>query len=629
MPNSSKSTKLTKSARAVSASAVRPRTKCRIVHSAAAALIWGAWACSSPTESEGLGGTGGSATSTGGVAPATGGVKATASGASGPLSTGGVAAVSGGSTSTGGAVAPNGGSGPSQGGNATLSGGANGAPAGGTPSATGGSSNVGGHAGGGPASTGGKASGEPTAPGTFGKPKGTIPNAPQTADKVNLPKTDWKNGIISPSMQKGAALAQPSVVNGYLLIAGNEEFWFYDVSDPTAPKQVSSFKAANRTGGEAESHTVSFARYGDKFYMVSLGGRGIDTWDITDPTAPKAVGYLKIDGTSYGDYTNAIWGVFWEGQYIYVGATNNGIKVVDANNPADLKLIASVPTSAYGNVSAGPLDAIGNVLVVTTPKESGGVATLDISDPAKPTRLASLSASTSYIGQFYRRWVFLIGPIRAWDVLTNPKSIGSGTSPVGTLNTPGSEYLSFSDDYLFLGHVRAEIGGTPGASKITVADPTSMKITSTIYGRLDQNNKNDDQFNIAIGNLLVLVDDQAPYAGWFIAVHQTEPDTKAPVIDTVIPKDATTAVSTKSRIGVTFSDNIELATVNNASFVVRPVGGEPLSGKFGLRMGVVTFDPDEDLKPATTYEVVLPKGGVADLVGNALATEWKSTFTTN
>jgi hypothetical protein len=87
-------------------------------------------------------------------------------------------------------------------------------------------------------------------------------------------------------------------------------------------------------------------------------------------------------------------------------------------------------------------------------------------------------------------------------------------------------------------------------------------------------------------------------------------------------------VSVKSRIGISFTDNIELATVNGASFIVRPVGGQPLSGRYGLRMGVVNFDPDQDLQPGTTYEVVLPEGGVADLVGNGIAAEFKTTFTT-
>jgi hypothetical protein len=45
-------------------------------------------------------------------------------------------------------------------------------------------------------------------------------------------------------------------------------------------------------------------------------------------------------------------------------------------------------------------------------------------------------------------------------------------------------------------------------------------------------------------------------------------------------------------------------------------------------MGVLNFDPDVDLQPKTTYEVVLPKGGLTDLVGNALLQDFKSTFTT-
>jgi hypothetical protein len=467
-------------------------------------------------------------------------------------------------------------------------------------------------------------------PVTFQTADGTIPNSPQPESLVGIPESQWRDGLVSPTLLEGHQINQPVVINGYLVVTGNEDFWIYDVSDPTSPQELSSFSTPNRrAGGEAEGHTVSFARYGDTFYMVTIGGTGIDTWDVTDPTSPQHVGNVGIPGTNYGDYTEAVWGVSWQGQYIYVGATNNGVKVVDAADPADLNVVAEVPTSAYGGVSAGPVDAIGNVLVVMTPKESGGVATLDISDPTNPTRLASLSTSISYIGQFYRRWVFLIGSIRAWDVLSDPRNIGVGSSPVGQLPNDGAEYLSFSDNYLYLGHVRAEIGGKPGASKINVTDPSNMRVESRVWGRMDRNGLNDDQFNIPLGNLLVLGDDQAPYAGWVIAVHASEPDSIAPVVDTVIPKDATSDNSTTSRIGLSMTDNIDLATVNAASFIVRPVGGEPLPGRYGVRMSVVNFDPDEDLEPGTTYEVVIPAGGMADLVGNTIEAEFVSTFTTN
>jgi hypothetical protein len=553
----------------------------------------------------GKGGNGGSTTGSGGSSGSTG---------------------SGGSTGAGGAT---GGSGEAGTGGSTTGTGARGGTTGAAgTSGRGGSTGAAGTGarGGSTGSAGNGAGGTPA----FQKAAGTIQNTTQPASTTNLQKSQWQQGLISPSLLGGTHLNQPAVFNGYLMVAGNEDFFFYDVSNATSPKQLSKLSTPNRrVGGEAESHTISFARSGDTFYMVTTGGTGIDTWDVTSVTAPKHLAQLKIANINYGDYTEAVWGVSWQGQYIYVGATNNGLKVVDATDPANLKIVAEVPTSSFGGVSAGPVDAVGNVLVVMTPKESAGIATLDISDPTKPTRLASLTSTTkSYITQLHRHYAVMLGPIRVWDVLTNPKNIGTGTSPIASFNNEYAEYSAFSDDYLFIGHARQEISNVPGCSKITFSDPRSMKVVNRIYGRLDTT-YNDDQFVLPFANLVALTDDQTPYRGWVIGVHQSAPDTSAPVVDTVIPNNASTGNSTKSRVGVTFSDNIELATVNAASFIVRPVGGQALPGRYGVRMSVVSFDPDADLEPGTTYEVVLPKGGIADYVGNTLATEWKSTFTTN
>jgi hypothetical protein len=222
----------------------------------------------------------------------------------------------------------------------------------------------------------------------------------------------------------------------------------------------------------------------------------------------------------------------------------------------------------------------------------------------------------------------LLSPLRVWDVLTDPTNIGTATTPISSLNTEPSEYMSFSDGYMFLGHLRPH----PGASKIDVTDPHKMVIKSRIWGRhvaVDGGTViYDDQFTIAIGSLLVMADDEKPYLGAIIAAQSTDRDTTPPVVDTIIPRDKSTGQSVKSRVGISFTDNIELATVNPASVIVRPVGGQPIAGKWGLYMGVLNFDPDADLSPRTTYEVILPQGGLTDLVGNALAQEFKSTFTT-
>jgi hypothetical protein len=498
--------------------------------------------------------------------------------------------------------------------------------------ATGGSAVAGGSGGGGGSSSGG------SGPVGFTRPEGQLPNTASDPSTVNVSREDYAKDLISPTFLAKHHLGQFMALNGYLAVMGNEEFWFYDIKDPKKPAQLSEFLTPNRepTGGpklegEAESHTASFAKYGDKYYLVTTGGHGVDIWDVTNQKAVKHVKQLKLDGIAYGDFTAAVWGLSWQGNYIYVGGTDQGLFILDAHDPLNVTVTKRIPTSAFGTVSAGPLDAIGNILVITTPKESGGIATMDISDPVNPVYLHSIKPSKSYIGMFYRHFVFLQTPLRAWDVLTDPTNIGTANAPIGSLNTDDSEYMSFSDNYMFLGFLRPN----SGAAKIDVTDPSKMSVKGRVWGRLDlngdnnlTNGTNDDQFTLAIGSLVVLGDDEAPYAGAVIGAHSVDPDSKPPVVDTVIPKDKETGRSVKSRIGVTFTDNIELATVNDASFIVRPMGGDPIKGVWGLRMGVLNFSPAEDLKPATTYEVILPKGGVTDLVRNALAEDFKSTFTT-
>ncbi|WP_236644591.1 Ig-like domain-containing protein [Sorangium cellulosum] len=470
-------------------------------------------------------------------------------------------------------------------------------------------------------------------------PEGTIPNTPMPANKVNLPRDKWRDGLVSPTLEAGHHQNQPIVVNGYVQGAGNAEIVFYDIADPANPKMLSRKQSPGfdpRGGpkgvGEAESHQTSLGRYGDKFYQVTTSGTGVDIWDVTDARAPRHVRLVKLDGINYGDFTDSVWGMYWQGSVIYVGGTNTGLHILDAADPEDVKFVKKIPISQFGGVSAGPLWAVGNTLVITTPKDNGGIATMDISDPMNPVALDFITPSKSYICGLYGKHIYVQSPLRVWDVLTDPTDIGSANSPIATLPDSafrakgypaGSEYMSFSDGTMFLGHLRPDAG----VSKIDVRDIHKMSIQSRVWGRLEFTN-GDDQFSIPVGSLLVLADDELPYRGMVIAAHSTEPDTTPPAVDTVLPKNGATGLSRKSRIGLSLTDNVEIATVHHGSFIVRPVGGQQVKGKFGLYMGIVNFDPDEDLMPNTTYEIVLPKDGMKDLVGNGIAAEFKSTFTT-
>lgn len=527
-----------------------------------------------------------------------------------------------------------------------MAGSASGGSSGATSAGGGAGPSNGGSGGAGAAGTAGGAVGGGSSGGSAGAgselitaPEGKIPNAGMPTSKLDLPRDEWRDGLVSPTLEKDHHQNQPIVVHGYVQGAGNAEIVFYDVSDPAKPSLVSRIVSPNfdpqagpKGVGEAESHQTSLARYGNKFYQVTTAGKGVDIWDISNARQPRHVKSVDLEGINYGDFTDAVWGMYWQGSTIYVGGTNTGLHILDATDPEKVKFLKKLPTSAFGGVSAGPLWAIGNVLVITTPKESGGIATLDISDPHNPVALDFIKPSASYIGGMYGRYAYLLSPLRVWDVLTDPTDIGGATTPYATLPDSAftakgysakAEYLSFADGNLFLGHLRPDAG----ISKIDVRNVKEMKITRRVWGRLEFTN-GDDQFSIQLGSLLVLADDELPYRGMVIAAHSSEPDTTAPSVDTVIPKSGATGQSKKSRIGLSFTDNLELATVHSQSVILRPEGGEPVAGTFGLYMGYLSFDPAEDLKPSTKYEVVLPEGGVKDLVGNGLAAEYKSTFTT-
>lgn len=507
------------------------------------------------------------------------------------------------------------------------SGGAVGSTGGEANAATGGVGSGGAPAtsGGAPASGGDVGSGGTPDDGPPAAPEGVIPNEAYPESVASPSKSNWQDGLISPTLESEHH-NQPAVINGYLQITGNSMFSLYDISDPTAPALLSTNESPDYCTpcGEAEGHQVSFAKYGDRLLTVTIQGKGVDFWDITDARNPELLKTVYIQGINYGDFTEAVWGVAWQGRHVFVGGTNTGVHVIDATEPENAALVGKLTNLA--GVSAGPLFPVGNVLVVTTPKDNAGVATLDISDPTKPVLLKSLLPNeNSYIGAFYRHHAYLLNPLRVYDVLSNPTEITlvSGSRPGGYF-----EYLSFQDDFAFAGRIRPE----PGATKINVSNISNFTFVKDIYGRRNLQ-ENDDQFTVGIGNLLVLSDDQLSpatnkYAGTVIAVHDSQPDTKPPVVDTIIPKNGATGQPTTSRIGISFTDNIELATVDHRSFIVREQGGANVPGKWGVNMTLLHFEPDDGFKPGTTYEVVLPAGGVKDLVGNGIAEEFTSTFTT-
>jgi DNA-binding beta-propeller fold protein YncE len=416
-------------------------------------------------------------------------------------------------------------------------------------------------------------------------------------------------------------LNQPSVINGYAIFAGNAEHEVWDISNPYRPVHLADM-ISNHRAGEAESHQVSYARYGNTLYMVTISGRGIDIWNVSDTRKPMKVSELLLPGINYGDVSGAIWGLSWQGRHIYVGATTDGLHVVNVTDPARPSRVATLSQAALGGVQAGPLFALGNLLVVTTPKGSAGIATVDISHPAEPRLLDAVRASgSSYIGGFYGKNAHLLTPFRTYDVTTDPANIRVKAQTA----IPTSEYMSFADNHLFLGGLR---GGSEGVWKYDITNPGSLVLAGRFVGR---DTRWDDQFSCPVGNLLLIADDQrvdGHYVGGLIVPHSAAPDTTAPRVLYANPSDGASNQPLTTRIGLSLSEWPELASASPTTFFVRPVGGAPLAGTWSCTYTTLTFSPDEPLLPGVTYEVVLPAGGIKDFVGNGIAHTYTSTFTT-
>jgi hypothetical protein len=129
-----------------------------------------------------------------------------------------------------------------------------------------------------------------------------------------------------------------------------------------------------------------------------------------------------------------------------------------------------------------------------------------------------------------------------------------------------------------------------------------------------------------MGNLIFIGNDHGTGSAFFC--HQRGRDTIPPTVGATYPKDGSTHVNTEARVNVVISDHVNIDTIDAASVIVRAVGGEALEGIYTYSFNTISFGPNQPLQTDTTYELVLPAGGLADVMGNQLTDEVLVRFST-
>ncbi len=439
-----------------------------------------------------------------------------------------------------------------------------------------------------------------------------LPNLTYSSSEVFKPISTIHSAVGTAKRGEGNV----QMVEGYLFVpfgvdsgAPGGGVSFYDISNPRSPQKVSQVNVNSLR----EPHGIGFSTsYGGHFATMQAVD-GIQFWDFSNPLSPVMMKSLTLPGIVSSDYALGAWWTFWQAPYVYVGGSGNGLIIVDAADPRNPKYVKTIPTSVWGGFRVGPTFAVGNLLVMTSMDQSG-IVTMDISDPLNPKLLG---ATTSLAGQYSS----MVNGDRVITAGTdNRVHVHNISDPAKITQLVQSNDIGDKGGYLTIQGGFAHGGFSSKYAKVDLVTGAIVGTgTSGISGR-------DEDFGIVLGNLTFIGSDHP--VGSVLVPNQATPYTTPLSVTMVSPKNGATGQSLTSRIGITLSATAELNTVNTNTFIVRPVGGQALPGKFSGQTGIVNFAPDRPLTPGTKYEVVVTSGGMRDQVGNAPTSTFTSTFTT-
>lgn len=395
------------------------------------------------------------------------------------------------------------------------------------------------------------------------------------------------------------------------------EMAVYDLSDPNNPVEVKHIENTSDTNIFREAHSLPVAFIDGKQYVAIQTTQGIQIWDFDNPVDPKRVGALALPGVTGGDYENVAWQTSWQGRYLYVSGGNRGIYIVDTIDPTNPELITQIPTSETGGFRVGPLFALGDHMVISNMDQGGAYSILDISIPDDP-------ALVDQVGNMPRMYAIAVGGhdriysagrdgnflIHSFE---NPSEL---TEIKNALIGQDQLYAAAQDHFVFLGRQNNVV-------KVDVTDENNPTVVGE--GNLGRSNPDHGQVT-PMGNLIFIGNDHGTGSALFC--HQNGQDTTPPTVQSTYPKDNSTGLLPSARVSILFSDYLDTETVSAETVAIRPAGGEPLEGIYTYAFNTLSFGPNEPFAADTTYEVVIPAGGVTDVMGNAIEDEVLVRFST-
>jgi hypothetical protein len=229
------------------------------------------------------------------------------------------------------------------------------------------------------------------------------------------------------------------------------------------------------------------------------------------------------------------------------------------------------------------------------------------------TDLSGIPLSEAYI------WTFETGEgdtVAPTIITTSPLPGSTDVSLNASIKVTFSELMHplsiTTDTFILFDATNNRINGvvSPSGSYATFA-PSSPLQQNSLYTAMVTTGVTD-----YAGNSL-----ENDYSWSFIT---TIPDTNPPTVINSSPSDNETGVAIDGSLFIEFSENMDINSINDSTFLLKDSSGNPISGTIS---GGDTFKPFANLELNETYTATITTA-VTDLAGNPLAQPFSWNFTT-
>ncbi len=244
------------------------------------------------------------------------------------------------------------------------------------------------------------------------------------------------------------------ILLGNTLISSHENYnEVLDVSDPTHPVSVNKITGGPYIGSAAVSGNYAYVSDRIDYYRFTV-------LDLSDPTTPTVTGSCEM--------SHPAWGMAVMGNYVFVGQYYKGMAIIDVSDPAN-PVVAATWEGTVNKVKA-----VGDKLYVWD--SSRTLTLLDVSDPLAPQTVSEFSPGfhvRAMLVEDDKLYLQNEHDVVIYDISSpaSPTVLGS-LSGSGTHNEMKSIWV-IEGDYLYT-------GGSSGLHIISIADPTAPSLTGEL-----------------------------------------------------------------------------------------------------------------------------------------------------